>query len=118
MATILEQITEELAGLKATIADLELQQSSLNDLLFELEEKAHQLEIAHGALTGKPYVSPAPYVPPVPSPAAYVQPPQIVHRNGPTCNSCGGEMHPVERTLQSGRTVNLLACSDCSNERL
>lgn len=34
------------------------------------------------------------------------------------CPACGGRMEPSQRTLQSGKTVNLLMCVDsgCNNE--
>jgi hypothetical protein len=37
----------------------------------------------------------------------------------PLCNACGGRMEPGSRTLQSGKTVTYLVCTDsgCNNEQ-
>lgn len=118
MSTLIDQVNEELATKIVQLKDLEEQSYTLTGLIREIEDQVRHLQVAADALSGKDFVRPAEYVPPPVHHITSVPIPPIVHRNGPTCNSCGGEMHPVERTLQSGRTVNLLACSDCSNERL
>lgn len=51
---------------------------------------------------------------PAPTPS-----PQIHIDNRVHCNACGGRMEPSFRTLQSGKTVNFLMCTDssCNNEQ-
>jgi hypothetical protein len=53
-----------------------------------------------------------------PSNVSPERPPKPVDTR-PLCNACGGRMEPGARTLQSGKTVYFLVCTDsgCNNEQ-
>lgn len=126
MKGITEQINEELTAKVGYLVQMVEQKEELEGHIFVLQSEIKKLKTAFDALNGA-VIQPdtevivAPEVPkavqPVPVPPAPVKP-QGLPLGTIRCNSCDGLMTQQQRTLQSGRTVTLWVCGECSNEKL
>jgi hypothetical protein len=130
MKGIIDQINADLDSKIAVLVELVLQKEELEANISVVQDEVKRLRIAYDALNGSGVgetVQAEEGLKSPPAPAAHAPPPPVTQATpvakGPppgaiVCNSCDGYMYQQQRTLQSGRTVTLWACSECSNERV
>jgi hypothetical protein len=119
--TALEALRREQTNIRVTILGLEDKFDALQKAIDVLEGTDSYHEVRANTETSSPIVGRVEEEPrEVPSVDVRPQRSPKPVDTRPFCNACGSRMEPSQRTLQSGKTVNLLICTDsgCNNEVL
>ena len=129
ISDIIQSLSDDLKNRVEAVVQLTEEAEVLQDRLATARKDLKRIKIALEALTGndipinvpdESFTETSPDVrPPEPpgKPTGQVPVRNERTRQGPECNSCGGEMFYVSRTLNNGKVVTLWQCSECSNER-
>jgi len=127
---IADSIDKELTELIGQLCEITEERDLLDYPIRDLEKDIKRLKVAWDALngtettaaeesSGEEVESVSSDLQVKSSPQALPPPPKpIIPPGSILCNSCDGLMQQQARTLQSGRTVTLWVCGECSNERV